>query len=114
MKRVRPRKFVQVVYRTYRFDEMLAWYQLVFDASVQYQNPALAFLTYDDEHHRFALANLELLHPDNSETAQRGLIGVESDPEGWLGQIRAGNPASEFLARKVHEPVSPIRGALGE
>jgi len=34
-----------------RFDEILAWYQQVFEASVLYQNPELAFLTYDDEHH---------------------------------------------------------------
>lgn len=27
---------------------MVRWYQSVFGAKVQYQNPALAFLTYDD------------------------------------------------------------------
>jgi catechol-2,3-dioxygenase len=54
MSRVRPTKFVHVVYRTRRFEQMVRWYETVFDAKVQYQNPALAFLTYDDEHHRFA------------------------------------------------------------
>jgi len=38
-------KFVYVVYRTRRFDQMVRWYQTVFGAKVQYQNPALAFLT---------------------------------------------------------------------
>src|SRR6266478_1112940 len=52
----RPSKFAHVVYSTRRFDEMIDWYQRVFDASVVYQNPAFAFLTYDDEHHRFAFA----------------------------------------------------------
>ncbi len=28
--------------------------------------------------------------------------------------MRAGKPVSEFLSRKVHEHVSPIRGALSE
>src|SRR5471032_2672579 len=59
--RVPPQKFVHVVYRTRRFAEMLAWYETVFDAKVQYQDPALAFLTYDDEHHRFAFAILEVI-----------------------------------------------------
>ena len=77
MTRICPQKFVHVVYRTRRFDEMLAWYQFVFDARVQYQNPALAFLTYDDEHHRFALANLDVLRPDDAETGKRDLIGVD-------------------------------------
>ena len=191
MTRVRPHKFAHVVYRTRRFDEMLAWYQFVFDARVQYENPALAFLTYDDEHHRFAIANLDVLQPDREETERQGLVGVdhvaytyasledlfenyeqlktkdiepywcvhhgmtvsmyyadpdgnqmefqvdvfddseeagdymrgpitaanpvgvEYDPEDWLARMRAGTPASEFLERKIHEPVSPIRGALG-
>lgn len=59
----KPVKFAHVVYRTRRFDEMLEWYQTVFEANVQYRNEALAFLTYDDEHHRFAFANLDVLAP---------------------------------------------------
>jgi catechol-2,3-dioxygenase len=77
MSRIRPMKFVHVVYRTRRFEEMVRWYQTVFDAQVQYQNPALAFLTYDDEHHRFAFANLEILKPENTEADRRGLVGVD-------------------------------------
>ena len=50
MPRIRPTKFAHVVYRTRRFDEMLKWYETVFDTRVQYQNPGFAFLTYDDEH----------------------------------------------------------------
>jgi catechol-2,3-dioxygenase len=169
---------------------MLDWYKEVFDAKVQYQNPILAFLTYDDEHHRFAFVDLGELQPEGSETDRQGLIGVdhvaytygsledlfanykhlktkgikpywcihhgmtismyyadpdgnqmefqvdtfdnseeanefmcgpvnaanpigvEYDPEDWLAQMRAGKPASDFLMRKVHEPVSPIRGVL--
>ena len=39
-------------------------------------------------------------------------IGVEYDPEDWLARLRAGTPVSEFLARQVHEPVSPVRGSI--
>jgi hypothetical protein len=41
-------------------------------------------------------------------------VGVEYDPEEWLEQMRAGKPMSDFLVREVHEPISPIRGVLGE
>jgi catechol-2,3-dioxygenase len=190
MPRVRPLKFVHVVYRTRRFAEMVRWYQLVFDAKVQYQNPVLAFLTYDGEHHRFAFANLDVLQPNAGEKDRRGVvgvdhvaytyaslkdllenyaqlkaqgikpywcvhhgitvsmyyadpdgnqmefqvdcfasnedanafmegphfaanpIGVEYDPEAWLAKVRAGTPASAFLQRPTHEPVSPIRGSF--
>ena len=77
MTRIHPRKFVHVVYRTRRFDAMLKWYTTVFDAKVQYQNPALAFLTYDDEHHRFAFINLDVLMPGGDDKDHVGLIGVD-------------------------------------
>lgn len=71
---VKPVKFAHVVYQTRRYDEMIAWYQAVFEAEVVHQDPALAFLTYDDEHHRFAFANLEVLNPGGGN--ERGEIGV--------------------------------------
>jgi len=191
MNRTRPSKFAHVVYRTRRFDEMLAWYQFVFDARIQHQDGVLAFLSYDDEHHRFAFVNLSVIKPQDADEPACGLrgvdhvaysygslhdlfdnyallkakgilpywcvhhgvtvsmyyadpdgnqmefqvdafptaaqccafmtgpinaanpIGVEYDPEQWLAQLRAGTPADELLVRRVHEPVSPIRGVLG-
>ena len=74
---IHPAKFVHVVYRTRRYEQMLAWYQTVFGAKVQYGNPALAFLTYDDEHHRFAIVNLDVLKPGGSESGRRGSVGVD-------------------------------------
>jgi catechol-2,3-dioxygenase len=73
---VKPVKFAHVVYQTRRFDEMLSWYRTVFEADVVYENPALAFLTYDDEHHRFAFANLDILKPGGDSRDNRGEIGV--------------------------------------
>jgi catechol-2,3-dioxygenase len=72
----KPVKFAHVVYQTRRFDEMIAWYRNVFEAEVVYENPALAFLTYDDEHHRFAFANLDILKPGGDSRGGRGEIGV--------------------------------------
>ena len=72
----KPVKFAHVVYQTKRFDEMIAWYQNVFEANVVYQNPVFAFLTYDDEHHRFAFANLSALMPDSVASETRDNAGV--------------------------------------
>jgi catechol-2,3-dioxygenase len=76
MSRIRPARFVHVVYRTRRFEQMVQWYETVFDAKVRYQNPVLAFLSYDEEHHRIALINLAIAHPDATED-RRGVIGVD-------------------------------------
>lgn len=52
-----PQKLAHVVIRTGRFTEMLDWYRTVFHAKTSFENPVIAFLTYDDEHHRIALLN---------------------------------------------------------
>jgi catechol-2,3-dioxygenase len=77
MPHTRPSKTAHVVYRTRRFDEMLQWYSTVFDMKVQYKNPALAFATFDDEHHRFAFANMAVLGSDAAVTGTQGEIGVD-------------------------------------
>lgn len=74
---VKPSSLVHVVYRTRRFEEMLAWYATVFGAHIQYRDPALAFLTFDEEHHRFAFADLGVIRPDEDDKDDRGMIGVD-------------------------------------
>ena len=71
-----PSKLAHVVYMTRRYDEMIDWYQKVFEARLQYQNPALAFLTYDNEHHRFAFGNMNVFNPDGVEQDSNAKIGV--------------------------------------
>lgn len=185
-----PRALAHVVYRTRRFGEMLSWYSVVFGARVQHRNPAMAFLTFDDEHHRFAFLDLSVIDPRGEEPESpnwtgvdhlawtydsladlfanyahckasgirpywcihHGLtismyyadpdgnqmefqvnafasdeecnnyitgpafdanpVGVEFDPEEWLAAVQAGASLDDFRTRKVHEPVSPIRGAI--
>jgi len=73
---------------------MIEWYRTVFEAEVVHQDPALVFMTYDDEHHRFAFANLSLLKPEAKE-GDRGDFGV--------------NPRSLYLCRcwRSDEDVCP-------
>ena len=55
---MKPRQLAHVVRRTSRFDEMVRWYETVLGAHVVHADEMLAFLTYDDEHHRIAIARL--------------------------------------------------------
>jgi catechol 2,3-dioxygenase-like lactoylglutathione lyase family enzyme len=82
-----PAKLAHVVYMTRRFDEMLDWYEKVFEAKVQYHNPAFAFLTYDDEHHRFAFANMAVMQPDAPAIEMPAGVGVNH-----VGYTYAGVP----------------------
>jgi len=185
-----PKSLAHVVYRTRRFEEMLDWYAQVFGANVQHRNPAMAFLTFDDEHHRFAFLDLSAVDPDGAEPEAKGWVGVdhlawtydsiddlfetytkckaagiepywcvhhgvtvsmyyadpdgnqmefqvdafdsadecnayiagppfeanpvgvEFDPEEWLAAVEKGASLEDFRERKIHEPVSPIRGEV--
>jgi len=189
---VAPKALAHVVYRTRRLAEMLDWYGTVFGARVQHQNPAMAFLTFDDEHHRFAFIDLSVVDPEGSEPEAGGWtgvdhlawtypslkdlfdnyvsckangikpywcvhhgltismyyadpdgnqmefqvdafdsadecnayirgsafetnpVGVEFDPREWIAAVHEGASLDDFRTRKVHEPVSPIKGAVSE
>jgi len=50
-----PAKFAHVVLRTKRLGELASWYETVLGARAVFRNDSIAFLTYDDEHHRIAL-----------------------------------------------------------
>lgn len=41
--------------RAKQLSEMIKWYAQVFQAKVQHQNEFLAFMTYDEEHHRLVI-----------------------------------------------------------
>ncbi|MCK9282705.1 MAG: VOC family protein [Rhodocyclaceae bacterium] len=58
-----PKKLAHYVIRTRNFEKMLAWYRTVFLLKTSFEAPVIAFLTYDDEHHRIAFLNTAHLPP---------------------------------------------------
>lgn len=72
-----PKTLAHVVYRTRRLTEMLDWYGTVFGARVQHRNPAMTFLTFDDEHHRFAFHDLAIVDPEGTEPETGSWTGVD-------------------------------------
>lgn len=53
-----PIKLAHVVLRTNNFANMVEYYKTFLGAEVIYKNEFLAFLTYDEEHHRIAIAGV--------------------------------------------------------
>jgi catechol-2,3-dioxygenase len=66
-----PAKLAHFVLRTSRYRELVRWYKTVFAARGVFESEMLSFLTYDDEHHRFAILNV----PD-LEDQRSGVCGV--------------------------------------
>lgn len=67
-----PEKLAHVVIRTARFEELLEWWTTVLAARVVHRADHLAFVTYDDEHHRLAF----LRNPEVGDDA-RSHAGLE-------------------------------------
>lgn len=106
-----PSKFAHVVYNTHRYDEMIEWYLDVFEARVQHRDDRLAFLTYDDEHHRFAFANLGPMPEDPPEPRMGRGVGVNHVAYTWndLGELV---DLYKRLKAEGIEPVRPIRHGM--
>jgi len=70
-----PTKLSHLVLQTNRRDEMVDWYCTVLGAELLYQNPHIAFISYDDEHHRVAFIDpgpLADKAPAEGKTARAG------------------------------------------
>jgi catechol-2,3-dioxygenase len=82
---VTPRKLAHYVVRAKHFEETLAWYQTVFGFKVQFQAGSMAaFVTFDDEHHRFAFIST----PDREEhPAESGAVDHVAFTLSSLGEL---------------------------
>ncbi|GAA3527189.1 VOC family protein [Amycolatopsis ultiminotia] len=66
-----PQKLAHVVLTTNQIDAMTKWYCTVLSARIQHQSEVATFLTYDEEHHRIALAQI-----DGAQQPQEGSTGL--------------------------------------
>lgn len=62
--------------RAKQLNEMIRWYSQVFQAKVQHQNEFLAFITFDDEHHRLVIF-------EDQETVDRPSTAAGVDHVGY-------------------------------
>lgn len=85
---MKPSRFCHVVLKTGRFEEMIDWYQKVLDCRVQTEGSGIAFMTYDEEHHRVALVDIG---PTDAFNGSRGpnTVGVAHFAYAWddIGQL---------------------------
>jgi catechol 2,3-dioxygenase-like lactoylglutathione lyase family enzyme len=66
---VRPSKIAHFVVRTKNVPALVGWYKEVFEAEAVFDNGKLAFLYFDDEHHRIAIGELPGLEEPNHKAS---------------------------------------------
>jgi catechol-2,3-dioxygenase len=71
-KDVKPTRFAHFVLRARDLEASIAWYEKVLGMRMQHRAEAIAFMTYDDEHHRLAIAQA----PNTADVAP-GAPGVD-------------------------------------
>lgn len=52
---LKPISLAHVFLRTNKFDAMVAWYKKFLNADARYESGRIAFLSFDEEHHRIAI-----------------------------------------------------------
>ena len=66
---ISPARLAHVVLRSSQFDALVAWYTTVLGAKIAFSDGNLAFLFYDEEHHRIAVLNIPGLKPQTPGVA---------------------------------------------
>lgn len=66
--KIAPEKLAHIVLRSADAARLVDWYCTVLEAQVALSNPAISFLTYDEEHHRIAIAQTPGVAPARSAT----------------------------------------------
>jgi catechol-2,3-dioxygenase len=64
-----PAALVHIVLQTSQYEPMVAFYKAFLGAHATYENGHLAFLTYDEEHHRIAIIHVPSAKPKDPEAA---------------------------------------------
>ena len=54
-----PDSFHHVAFKTQNYDSMVEFYEKLFGCKPMYKSNDIAFLAFDEEHHRIAIANTE-------------------------------------------------------
>lgn len=65
---VSPSRLAHFVLRTSRMKEMVEFYTFVLNGQTAFANDEIAFISYDDEHHRIAFINIPGLAPQPAGT----------------------------------------------
>lgn len=60
---VSPTRLAHVVLRTSQMTAMMDWYMQALNAKIAFANDEIAFISYDEEHHRIAFINIPGLAP---------------------------------------------------
>ena len=93
-----------VVLKTGNFDAVIAWYAAVLNARVAFRSDFIAFLTYDDEHHRVAVINAAgSPAPDEAAAGVHHIAYTYAGLGELLGTYRR-LKASGHRARPLHQP----------
>ncbi|QIW99871.1 hypothetical protein AMS68_005389 [Peltaster fructicola] len=90
----KPSKLAHLVLRTNDYKRLSAFYQTFLSATVNYENEFMSLLSYDEEHHRLGIVQVDGIAPKNPNTN-----GLEHIAFTYLSLTEL---AMAYLQRKEH------------
>ena len=72
-----PDDFHHVAWKTMQYDEMIDFYSRLFHCKPLYSSKDITFLTFDEEHHRIAIANTSAALANNMSFLQRSIVNFQ-------------------------------------
>ena len=103
---IKPKRFAHFVLRVRNIEESIAWYETVLGMEMVHRAEKIAFMTYDDEHHRMALVETPV-----AADAPPGAPGLEHVAY-TLGSLAELLGTYKRLQAKGIDPALPINHGL--
>ena len=99
---IKPTRFAHFVLRVKDLEKSLAWYETVLGMEIVHRADKIVFLTYDDEHHRMAIAETPVAAA-SQHAVWRGPEGAEAYLTVRRARQFATQTGSELALRQLRE-----------
>jgi catechol 2,3-dioxygenase-like lactoylglutathione lyase family enzyme len=107
-----PKSLAHVVLRTNKYDKMVQFYEDFLGSHVVYKNEQIAFLAYDEEHHRLALVAMPGIKDKDQAPKTTGLEHIAFTYESLADLLKAYQQRKELGIKPVwsvnHGPSTSI------
>ena len=69
-----PKQIAHFVLGTKQFELLIDWYLMFLDAKLRFKNDTMALISFDDEHHRIGIVNMNIIKPEGELSARNGTL----------------------------------------
>lgn len=96
-----PDDFHHVAWKTMQYDEMIDFYSRLFHCKPLYSSKDITFLTFDEEHHRIAIANTSAALVNNMSFLQRSIVNFLVSIRNFINRVTPSLVGLDHISYRV-------------